>query len=153
EKLIQPSNDLAREYRMGFDIDSHHMIAEEVLAGTQVTVEGIACGGKVAILGIVDAVLYPGPIAFPRFEYPAALTEPLQSRMAAIAAQALRALSFDHGVFNVEMFHDPATGRITILEVNPRVAYQFADLYEKVEGFNTYDAVLALATGEPPTLV
>jgi biotin carboxylase len=153
EKLIQPANDLARDYAMGFDVDAHHMIAEEVLVGTQVTVEGIARGGEVAILGIVDAVMYPGTIAFQRFEYPSAVPRGVQSRMAAIAEKAIRALGFDHGVFNVEMFHDPATDRISILEVNPRIAYQFADLYEKVEGFNTYDAVLALATGDAPTLV
>jgi hypothetical protein len=148
EKLIQPANDLARDYAMGFDVDAHHMIAEEVLVGTQVTVEGIARGGEVAILGIVDAVMYPGTIAFQRFEYPSAVPRGVQSRMAAIAEKAIRALGFDHGVFNVEMFHDPATDRISILEVNPRIAYQFADLYEKGEGFNTYDAVLALATGD-----
>ena len=153
EKLIQPSNDLARDYAMGFAVDSHHMIAEEVLYGTQVTVEGIACGGKVTILGIVDAVMYPGTIAFQRFEYPSAVPDGVQARMAAIAIKAIGALGFDHGVFNVEIFHDPATDRVSVLEVNPRMAYQFADLYEKVEGFNTYDAVLALATGESPTLV
>ncbi len=153
EKLIQPSNDLARDYAMGFDVDSHHMIAEEVLAGTQVTVEGIARGGEVTILGIVDAVMYPGTIAFQRFEYPSSVPEGARLRMAAIAERAVRALGLDHGVFNVEMFHDPATDRISVLEVNPRIAYQFADLYEKVEGFNTYDAVLALAMGAAPALV
>jgi hypothetical protein len=153
EKLIQPANDLARDYGMGFDVDTHHMIAEEVLTGTQVTVEGIARGGDIAILGIVDAVMYPGTIAFQRFEYPSAVPAGVQSRMAAIAERSIRALGFDHGVFNVELFHDPATDRISVLEVNPRIAYQFADLYEKVEGFNTYDAVLALATGEAPALV
>jgi hypothetical protein len=153
EKLIQPSNDLAQAYAMGFRVDSHHMIAEELLTGVQVTVEGIACGGEITILGIVDALMYPGTIAFQRFEYPSAVPPEVQARMTAIAETAMRALGFAHGVFNVEMFHDPATDRITILEVNPRIAYQFADLYEKVEGFNTYDAVLALATGETPSLI
>ena len=153
EKLIQPSNDLAETYGMGFDVDSHHMIAEEILRGIQVTVEGVAYRGDVTILGIVDAVMYPGTIAFQRFDYPSALSASVQSRMASIATTAIRALGFDHGVFNIEMFHDPETDRITILEVNPRIAYQFADLYEKVEGFNTYDAVLALATGDAPVLV
>lgn len=153
EKLIQPANDLARDFGMGFDVDTHHMIAEEVLEGTQVTVEGVAHGGTVAILGIVDAVMYPGTIAFQRFEYPSAVPADVQARMSTIAERVVRALGFDHGVFNVEMFHDPSTDRITVLEVNPRIAYQFADLYEKVEGFNTYDAVLALATGDAPALV
>jgi biotin carboxylase len=153
EKLIQPANDLAGDLALGFDVDAHHMIAEEVLTGTQVTVEGFACGGEVNILGIVDAVMYPGTIAFQRFEYPSAVPADVQARMRVIAERVVRALGFDHGVFNVEMFHDPATDRVTVLEVNPRIAYQFADLYEKVEGFNTYDAVLALATGGAPTLV
>lgn len=153
EKLIQPANDLAADFGMGYDVDTHHMIAEEVLAGTQVTVEGIAHGGAVTILGIVDAVMYPGTIAFQRFEYPSAVPADVQARMAAIAEKAVRALGFDHGVFNVELFHDAATDRVTVLEVNPRIAYQFADLYEKVEGFSTYDAVLALATGRAPVLV
>jgi biotin carboxylase len=153
EKLIQPANDLASDFGMGFDVDTHHMIAEEMLTGAQVTVEGFARGGEITILGIVDSVMYPGTIAFERFQYPSALTAPVQARMSAIAERALRALGFDHGMFNVELFHDPATDRITLLEVNPRVAYQFADLYEKVEGFNTYDGVLALATGGAPTLV
>jgi biotin carboxylase len=153
EKLIQPANDLARDFGMGYDVDTHHMIAEEVLGGTQVTVEGIAHGGTVTILGIVDAVMYPGTIAFQRFEYPSAVPADVQARMSAIAEKAVGALGFDHGVFNVELFHDPATDRITLLEVNPRIAYQFADLYEKVEGFSTYDAVLALATGRAPALV
>jgi biotin carboxylase len=153
EKLIQPANDLASDFGMGYDVDTHHMIAEEMLTGAQVTVEGFARRGEITILGIVDSVMYPGTIAFERFEYPSALPAPVQARMRAIAERALRALGFDHGMFNVELFHDPATDRITLLEVNPRVAYQFADLYEKVEGFNTYDGVLALATGGAPTLV
>jgi len=153
EKLIQPADDLAREYRMGFEVDSHHMIAEEVLAGTQVTVEGFVRGGAVTLLGIVDAVMYPGTLAFQRFEYPSRLPPLVQARMSAVAERAVRALGLDHGVFNVELVHEPATDRVTLLEVNPRIAYQFADLYEKVEGFNTYDAVLALATGAAPAPV
>jgi ATP-grasp domain len=152
EKLIQPFNDLGADY-MGFEIDAHHMIAEEVLVGSQVTVEGIVCDGEVMLLGIVDAVMYPGTIAFERFEYPSSLPDGVQARMHALAERLIRGFGFDHGVFNIEMFYDAANDRIRILEVNPRVAYQFADLYEKVDGCNTYDAVLALATGERPTLV
>lgn len=151
EKLIQPFNDLGADY-VGFDVDAHHLIAEEILTGPQVTVEGVACNGEITILGIVDAVMYPGTIAFQRFEYPSSLPQAVQARMAALAQTVIRALGFAHGVFNVELFYDPASGRIHVLEVNPRIAYQFADLYEKVEGFNTYDALLALATGEAPVL-
>ncbi|HVF63732.1 MAG TPA: ATP-grasp domain-containing protein [Casimicrobiaceae bacterium] len=153
EKLIRPSEDLARDYGMHAATNSHNMIAEELLVGTQVTVEGVAVDGGVTIVGIVDAVMYPGTIAFQRFEYPSSVSSDVQARMADVATRAIRALGFAHGMFNVELFHDPATDRVTILEVNPRIAYQFADLYEKVDGYNTYDAVLALATGEAPSLL
>ncbi len=149
EKLVQPFDDLGADCG-GFDVDAHHMIAEEILAGPQVTVEGIVHRGEVTILGIVDAVMYPGTIAFERFEYPSSLPEPVQARMRALAERLIRAFGFDHGVFNVEFFYDRERDQIRILEVNPRIAYQFADLREKVDGYNTYDAVLALATGEAP---
>jgi hypothetical protein len=47
------------------------------------------------------------------------------------------------------MFHDPEKDRVSVIEVNPRMSYQFADLYERVDGMNTYEAQLALAVGRP----
>ena len=129
-KLIQPCNDLAE-----FEIDAGHMLAEEILAGQQFTVEGLVHAGTTTILGVVDSVMYPGTDAFERFEYPSSLPADVQSRMAVLAERVLSAVGFAHGVFNVEMFHDPASDRIQILEINPRLAYQFADLRRKVDGY------------------
>ncbi|MGH7519601.1 MAG: hypothetical protein ACREOC_19375 [Gemmatimonadales bacterium] len=53
-------------------------------------------------------------------------------------------------MFNVEMFYDQRTGRIHVIEVNPRMCGQFADLMEMVNGTNTYEILLALAVGERP---
>ena len=39
---------------------------------------------------------------------------------------------------------------IHIIEINPRMCSQFADLFEKVDGTNTYEYALALATGVRP---
>jgi biotin carboxylase len=55
-------------------------------------------------------------------------------------------------MFNIEMMYDAATGRIAIVEVNPRMCGQFADLYEKVDGTNGYEVALALAVGESPVI-
>jgi biotin carboxylase len=49
----------------------------------------------------------------------------------------------------VELFHDPATGRIHLIEINPRMSYQFCDLYERVDGTSSYDVQIRLALGEP----
>jgi biotin carboxylase len=148
-KLIQPANDLAQDLGMRFAVDANAMIAEELLQGVQVTVEGFVSEGTVTTIGVVDAEMYPGTQAFRRFDYPSRLATGVQARLTTIAAQVVSALGLRHGAFNVELFHDAATDAITVIEVNPRLAYQFADLHEKVDGFNPYDAVLALATGEP----
>ena len=41
---------------------------------------------------------------------------------------------------------------IQIVEINPRMVGQFADLLEKVDGTNTYEIMLALAAGERPVV-
>ena len=78
--------------------------------------------------------MFPGTSAFQRFEYPSRLPEAAQAGAFALAERAMRALGFDHGAFNVEMFWQPATGRFQVIEINPRLAAQFGDLYEKVDG-------------------
>jgi hypothetical protein len=46
--------------------------------------------------------------------------------------------------------YDRETGRIAIIEINPRMASQFADLYEKVDGTNSYQVLLDIAEGRAP---
>jgi biotin carboxylase len=114
----------------GESIGSKRLIAEGVLKGAQVTVEGYAFGGKVSVLGIVDSIMFPGTIAFSRFDYPSHLPEDVQARMAGIAVAVMEGLGFDNGLFNIEMMYDADADRVSIIEINPRMASQFADLYE-----------------------
>jgi biotin carboxylase len=51
--------------------------------------------------------------------------------------------------FNVELFWDEARDRVTIIEINPRLAGQFGDLYLAVDGASSYEHLLAVAAGEP----
>ncbi len=149
EKLIKPFNDLASDRGL-FPIDAHHLVAEELLEGEQVTVEGFVDRGRLTMLGVVDSIMYPGTNAFQRFDYPSHHSESVQRRMEALTERIVRGFGFNHGFFNVELFYNPATDRIHLIEVNPRLAYQFADLREKVDGFNPYEALLDLALGETP---
>ena len=48
------------------------------------------------------------------------------------------------------MMYDAAADRVSIVEVNPRICGQFADLYQKVDGTNSYEIALALCTGARP---
>ena len=149
ERLILPADQLNDDY-MRFAIDVHHIVAEEVVEGAQVPVEGCVHEGKVTLFGVVDSVMFPGTSAFERFEYPSRLPADVQERMHALTEKLILGFGFDHGMFNAEFFYDAATGAIKVIEINPRIAYQFADLYQKVDGFNSYDCMVALARGEAP---
>jgi len=127
-------------------------LAEELLQGVQVTVEGFCRGDTVRILGISDSVLHPEYGSFLRFSYPSSLPLQAQERMADIARRAACGFNLRETLFNIEMMYDPAADRISIIEINPRLCGQFADLYQKVDGINGYQVALALASGEPVPL-
>src|SRR5262245_2090751 len=124
-------------------------LAEELLAGVEVTLEGYAFQGRVAIVGITDSVKYPGTLSFERFEYPTALPEERRAELEAVAARVVPALGFDDGFFNVE-FIVPERGPAQIVEVNARIASQFAPLLLGLHGRSSYDALFQLALGEDP---
>ena len=138
------------ERHTGQSIGSKRLIAEGILKGAQVTVEGYAFGGKASVMGIVNSIMFPGTIAFSRFDYPSRLPEDVQAHMADIAVALMQGLGFDNGLFNIEMMYDSDTGRIAIIEINPRMASQFADLYEKVDGTSSYQVLLDIAEGRAP---
>lgn len=124
-------------------------LVEELLGGLEVTLEGYVYRSRVTTIGITDSLKYPGTISFERFEYPSRLPAARQAELARIAARLLPALGFDDGFFNVELFV-PAEGPARIIEVNPRIASQFAPLVQALHGRSTYEALFALACGEDP---
>ena len=151
KRLVRPFNDVVRKLT-DFDVDAHWMIAEELIDGQQINVDGVVINGEIHILGIIDAVMYPGTDQFMRFEYPSRLPPDRDQRARETAKRIVRALGLDHGLFNVEMRVCNETGECRLIEVNPRMAAQFSDLYEKVDGINLHDVALKIATGETPDL-
>ena len=71
--------------------------------------------------------------------------------MARVAERLMPALGFDRSLFNIEFFVRP-DGTITIVEVNGRMASQFAPLVKAVHGVSSYELQLALAAGGTPEL-
>jgi hypothetical protein len=127
----------------------HGFIGEELLSGEEVTLEGYVHAGKVTTIGVTDSVKYPGTLSFERFEYPSRLSEEHQAELSNIAGRLMPALGFDGGFFNVEFFV-PDDGPAQIIEVNGRIASQFAPLVVSLHGRSTYDALFELACGEEP---
>jgi hypothetical protein len=136
-----------------FELGAEFLIAEQMLDGEQVTVEGFSWNGKVRIMGITDSIMYPGTMSFQRFEYPSKLTMSVQQRMEDISRKIIEGLGLDSTMFDIEMFYHRDTDAIHIIEINPRMSYQFADLFEKVDGTNSYDLQLQLCLGEQPGFV
>lgn len=113
----------------------------------QYNLDGFVQDGEVHAIGVVDAILYPGTQAFCRWDLPSRLPRSVQARALDIARRFLQAIGFQHGLFNLEFFHDPGTDRITVIECNPRMAAQFSDLYRRVTGLDLHALALQLALG------
>jgi hypothetical protein len=77
----------------------------------------------------------------------------VQRRLSELATR----LALHHGLrwtmFNVEFAWDAASDHIGIIEVNPRMCGQFADLYHKVDGVHGYGVAIELALGQEPVLM
>lgn len=151
EKLVRPFADVMRAHS-GLTEDPFSMVAEGIARGRQVTVNGYARAGRVTMLGTVDSIMYPGTDQFQRFQYPSSLPAEELARIDTLATRLIEGLGFSHGMFNVEMRLDPVTGELRVIEINPRAAGQFYDLFERVDGYNGFDALLALESGEEPAV-
>ena len=148
---MKPFNQLLRHYS-DLTRDGGYLLAEQVLCGRQVTVEGCVYRGEGSIIGIIDSIMYPGTNSFQRFEYPSNLPSGVQQRMSELALRFIASIGFDNSLFNIEMFYNSENDAIHIIEVNPRMCPQFADLMEKVNGVNSFEIALSIAAGLRPTI-
>jgi biotin carboxylase len=151
-RFYKPFDDMVRAYTE-LGMGSGYLLAEELLTGHQVSVEGYVADGQPVIQGIIDAVMFPGTISFKRFQYPSQLPPEVQSRMESIACRFLREIHYDNAMFNMELIWNEETDRISIIEVNPKIASQFPDLFEKVDGTSSYRTMLQIAAGMKPEFV
>ncbi len=151
KRLVRPFNDVVEQMGVS-DINGHWMIAEQLIDGFQVNVDGFIEDGEIKVLGIVDAVMYPGTDAFLRWEYPSRLPPEWQANIHRTTREIVHALQLDHGLFNVELRICTHSGECKMIEVNPRMAMQFSDMYEAVNGVNLHALAIRLATGLPSGL-
>lgn len=149
-QLVEPFDRVARRRLPEEAGSAHGMVMEAPAEALQHNLDGCVVDGEVQALGVVSAVMHPGTQAFMRFDLPAVLPAGVQARALDVARRFLQAVGFDRGCFNMEFFHDPATGRITVIEFNPRLASQFGDLYRRVHGLDLHGLALTLALGGRP---
>ncbi len=128
-------------------IGSQALVAEELIRGRQVTLDGFVDRGRVHVIGIVDSHFLEGTRSFQRFEAPSDLPWSVQERMADVARRVVLAHGLDRVVFNVELCWDRATDAIRVIELNPRMASQFVPIYRALFGIDLYAIQVALALG------
>ena len=151
ERLVRPFAQVMRS-RSAFTEDPLSMVCEELIHGRQVTANGFVRDGHVEMLGTVDSLMYPGTDQFQRFQYPSGLPQRQLEAVDALARRLVQGIGFHHGFFNIEMRIDPRSGEPRVIEINPRVAGQFFDLFERVDGYNLFEAVIAVHAGEAPVV-
>jgi hypothetical protein len=147
--LVEPFERVARK-RLPQAGTAHRLLLEQPMAGEQFNLDGYAFEGQAHLLGVVDALHYPGTQAFLRFELPSRLAPSVQQRALEIARKFLDTVGFSHGLFNMEFFYDAETDRLGVIEFNPRMAAQFSDLYLRVLGVDLHAVALALAHQRDP---
>lgn len=147
--FVRPFNQLLRRYADS-PLNGSFLIAEEILTGRQVTVEGYVLDSAVRVTGIVDSIMHPGTLSFERFVYPSSVPPGIAPIMIDIVDRVVRGLGLRWTLFNVELIYDPTTAAVYVVEVNPRMCGQFADLMEAVNGVNTYELLCEVALGRHP---
>ena len=146
-RLIEPHNQALQRFPQ-FRVHSRHLVVEQVLEGRQINVDGYMHDGQLQILGFTDELMYPGTMAFLRFASPSSIGPALQSRLRDACERVLHGFGLGHGFFNLEFFVD-AAGGVKLIEINPRLAAQFAQMHEWVHGIDTYELGFAMALGRP----
>ena len=131
------------------EAEVHGFLVEELLAGAEVTLEGYVHRGHVTTIGVTDSLKYPGTNSFEGFAFPSALPADRLDELAELAERVVPAHGFDDGFFNMELFV-PESGPAKLIEVNGRIASQFAALVRAVQGRSTYEALFRLACGDDP---
>jgi hypothetical protein len=147
--LVEPFERIVRQ-RLPAAGTAHRMLIEASITGQQYNLDGYVFNGEMRALGIIEAVMYPGTNAFMRFDYPCQLAAEGRDKALDVAQRFLAAVGFTHGLFNMEFFYDAATGKLTVIEFNPRMAAQFSDLYLRVDGIDPHRIALELAHGRDP---
>ncbi len=151
-RLVEPFERVART-RLPQAGTAHRMMLEQPVKAQQYNLDGWVFNGQTHALGVVDAVMYPGTQAFMRWEHPSRLHATVQAQALDVAQRFLQAVGFTQGLFNMEFFHDAATGKLSVIEFNPRLASQFSDLYRHVHGLDPHAMSIELALGRDPALL
>jgi hypothetical protein len=125
-------------------------LCEDLISGTQVTVDGYVLDGDITFFGITKANFYPGTNSFFYHSFPHAFSPTLDALIKDVLSRLIPALGIDNSFFNVELRADEEHEAFKILEINSRIAFQFAKTIEAVSGFDPLELLCDVAVGKRP---
>jgi len=125
-------------------------LCEEFISGNQVTMDGYICRGEVFFFGITKAEFYPRTNSFSHHEFPYRFSAKLEKAIKENLSILIPALGINNSFFNVELRADEENDTFKVIEVNSRIAFQFAKTIESVTGFDPLKMLCDIAVGVKP---
>lgn len=130
---------------------AHYCLAEEIIGGEQVTLEGFVVDGQVRFHGVVDSIRHTNESTFSRYQYPSRLADEVVDRMKEASQRVLKHIGYDWATFNIEFFYDEEHDQIWLLEINSRISQSHAALFHLVDGAPNFSELVSCALGEQPS--
>lgn len=153
--IAEPFEEFIQKYNLPKELAANRgktCIAESLLSGSMCTLEGYVYNNEVYCYGIVDSIRETNSSSFSRYEYPSKLSEDVQEKIEKIAKKIMKFIGYNNNTFNIEFFYNRTSGKITLLEINPRHSQSHAFLFDKVDGVINHKIQIDLALGKKPEL-
>ena len=107
---------------------SDSFIAQKLIKGRQLTVDGYVSRKKVYIIGFTESILNETKTSFVRFDHPAMIDNRIETEILSFLEKYTATTHYDNAGFNLEFFITE-TGEIQIIEFNTRISGQFSPLF------------------------
>ncbi|MFD5059442.1 ATP-grasp domain-containing protein [Streptomyces sp. NPDC058394] len=136
-----------------FRHDRGDLVYEELLRGSEHSVEGFVHRGEVTIAGITDkTTTEPFRLELAHL-HPSTLPSAACTAVHTLTRAVVHALGFDHCAFHLECMYDPASGA-RLIEVAARAGGDFigSHLVGLATGVPFHENVIRIATGRAPVL-
>jgi len=130
----------------------NQFLCEDLLTGDQVTIDGFIYNSEITVFGYTKAVFFPDSNSFSHHDFPYSFSPQLENKIHAGLEKLIPNLGINNSFFNVEIRVDEAEQTFYILEVNSRIAFQFAKTIQAIRGFDPLHLLCQLSIGEKPDL-
>ncbi len=127
-------------------------LCEDLITGEQVTVDGFTVNGRLHLFGFTKAVYHPKTNSFSHHIFPFHLSPGLEQAVREALDVLIPGLGLDNSFFNVELRVDEAAESFAIIEVNSRIAFQFAKTIQTVTGIDPLHMLCDVAVGREPAM-